>query len=294
MKALLYISCILLLLQVQPVHAGETNQEIELLEEAGLYDGQPIAEPTHSHNNPHRPYYVLLIPESANDKVCAFSPDDGSYLFDFIFDDTSSTPQYDLQTPVNAVQGPGPEFNIFLSDQLTDAIYVFDPAYGQYLYTYADSSDGLNNIRGFDFRDGHLFVTSGDDYVAEFDGPHSLVRYFIQDGSDPFDILFLDDGTCLLSDIQGTTDNVRYYDSSGTLLQELFPVSFPEQIQQVPTYPQDTFYCASFSDDIITTFLIDGTITDTIPFSAGRGIYRLGNGNRSYNRTRVQPYSTVH
>ncbi len=257
-------------------HTGALSKDIERLEENGEYDAVNTSKQITPSTPLKPPVLCLFIPESTNDKVCMFSPLDGSYCGDFIIDDTSSTPQYDLETPINIIQGPDNHF--YLSDQISDAVYVFDADYGQYLFTYADSSDGLNNIRGIDFRGDHLFITSGDNYVAEFDGPHSFVRYFIQDGSDPFDILFMEDGTALVSDIQGTTDNVRHYDTSGTLIQELFSVDFPEQIQYYFEYC-DTFLNNSFSDAQITTFLLNGSIIDTIPFTSGRGVYRLMNGN---------------
>jgi hypothetical protein len=231
-----------------------------------------------THFDGQRPILCILIPDSDNDKICMFDTYTGEYLGDFIVNDTSSAPQYNFQTPVNAIQGPGPGYNIFVSDQISNAIYVFDPNSGQYLYTYADSADGLNNIRGIAFRDDHLFVSSGDYFVMEFDGPHSFLRYFIQDGSNPFDILFLDDDRALVSDIQGTTDNVRLYDTSGILIQELFSASTPEQIQGDTTH-QDTFLNCSFAENLIRRFLLDGSIIGSTPFSTPRGIYHLGNGN---------------
>ena len=215
---------------------------------------------------------VLLIPESSADVVGMYDPFDGTYIGDLIVEDTLL---FDFSTPINAV--PGPDFNIYVSDQIEDAVYVFDTT-GAFLYTYADTSDGLNNIRGIDFRDGHLFVTSGDDYVREFSDSHTVVRDFIADGSDPFDILFLDDGRSLLCDIQGTTDNVRLYDTSGTLVNQIFSVNFPEQVQFDAVLPGE-FLNASFSDNIITDFELNGTIISTLPHSSGRGVYRLGNGN---------------
>jgi hypothetical protein len=217
----------------------------------------------------------LLIPESSNDVVGMYDAYDGSYMGDIIVEDTT---QFDLKTPINAVQGP--DGNIYLSDQVSDAVFVFDTT-GTYLYTYADGSDGLNNIRGIDFRDGHLFVTSGDDYVAEFDGPHSFVGYHIQGGVepfDPFDILFLDDGTCLCADIYGSVDNISYYDYDGNLLYELFPVSFPEQVQFDSEMPGE-FLHNSFSADLIQDFDIAGTVYNSWTYDGGRGVFRLGNGN---------------
>ena len=220
--------------------------------------------------NLNRPTDFLLIPDSTADTVGMYDVYDGTYLGDLIDGSTI------FSTPINAILGP--DGNIYVSDQMEDSVFVFD-ASGNYLSTYADASDGLDNIRGIDFRDGHLFVTSGDDYVAEFDGPHSRLPDFINDGSDPFDILFLDDGRALLADIQGSTDNIRLYNADGTFSYELFEVTFPEQIQVDALQPGD-YLTASFSDNEIIDFELDGTKVQTTPLvTNGRGVYRLGNDN---------------
>jgi hypothetical protein len=266
MKTFLVILCVVIF---STMVWGDVSSSLEenglekTLSRKPMYNKQPLGRAP-----------VLLIPQSTDDVVGMYDPYDGTYLGDIIIDDSTGV-NYDLQSPINAIQGP--DNNIYLADQVSDAVFVFD-SLGNYIMTYADASDTLNNIRGIDFRNGHLFVTSGDDYVAEFDGPHNLVRYFIQDGSDPFDILFLDDGRSLLCDIQGSTDNVRLYDTSGTLLYEIFPIMFPEQVQNDPILP-GAFLNASFSDNLITDFDLDSTITDQFSFSSGRGVYRLGNGN---------------
>lgn len=244
-------------------------------EEQGI---EPEQEVTQHHfkadpsviSNMGRTRGMLLIPDSTSDTVGLFDPFDGTYMGDIITDNPG------FSTPINAVVGP--DNNIWVSDQVADSIFVFDMA-GTYLFTYADGTDGLNNIRGIDFRGGNCFVTSGDDYVAEFDGPHSRLPDFIADGTDPFDIMFLADGTSLLCDIQGTTDNVRLYDASGVLMYELFPTSFPEQVIYDDLMPGE-YLVNSFSDYNIYDFEIDGTIVETTPLpSNGRGVFRLGNGN---------------
>ncbi len=257
---LIAVCCLML---VPAVMAGD-----DFLEEQGL-------EPTSATKSGQQiamdglPTEFLMIPDSTNDVVGIYDPFDGTYMGDIISGFTG------FSTPINAVQGP--DGNIYVSDQLNDSVNVFDTA-GNHLLTYADATDGLNNIRGIDFRDGHLFVTSGDDYVAEFDGPHSRLADFIADGSDPFDILFLDDGSSLLTDIQGTTDNVRLYDAAGALVGEIFAVNFPEQVQVDSVAPGD-YLNASFSADWITDFDLDGTLHTQFFFNGGRGVYRLGNGN---------------
>jgi len=213
---------------------------------------------------------VLLIPESIADTVGMYDPHDGTYLGDLIKNSSF------LGTPINAVFGP--DGDIYVSDQTSNAIFVYDPR-GGFLYTYADASDGLYNVRGIDFRDGHLFVTSGDDCVAEFDGPHSRLADFINDGSDPFDILFLPDGRALLSDIEGHDDNVRLYNADGTLDREFFKVTFPEQLARDTIVPGLCLNTA-FSGKRSTDFDLGGEIHQTTNLSASsRGAFRLWNGN---------------
>ena len=217
---------------------------------------------------------VLLIPESSSDSIGLYDPYDGTFLRNLCEIPKIYGTSY---TPSNAVQGP--DGNIYLSDQVQDAVFMIDTA-GNYLGVYADATDGLNNIRGIAFRGNHLFVTNGTGTVStmEFSGPHTFVRYFINDGSDPFDIYFLPDGRALLSDIAGTTDNVRLYDTNGVYIRNIFSINFPEQIQADPILPGD-FLVAGFSTNNIQDFDTTGTVYKTWPLSGARGVYRLGNGN---------------
>lgn len=211
----------------------------------------------------------LMIPDSTADTIGKYNAYDGTYLGDII----NGVGRF--STPINAIIGP--DGNIYVSDQVADSVFVFDTS-GTYLFTYADASDGLNNIRGIDFRGTHLFVTSGDRYVAEFSGPHIRLADFINDGSDSFDILFLADGRALLADIAGSTDNIRLYYANGTLQQVLFQINFPEQVQTDSVLP-GAYLTAGFSANVIDDFELAGTIVQTTPYSGGRGVYRLGNGN---------------
>ena len=207
----------------------------------------------------------LLIPESTNDTIGMYDPFDGSYLGDF------SAGGGMLSTPINAVLGPGGL--VYVSDQLGDAVFRYDLT-GNYVDTFVS---GYNNLRGIDFRGGNLFITSGDDYVAEFDGAGNFLGNFIQDGSDPFDIFFLPDGRSLMANIQGTTDDIRLYEADGMSYTSLFSVSFPEQIQYMASTGH--YLNISFSANVVTEFDLDGTVHNQWAFSGGRGVYELGNGN---------------
>jgi len=214
---------------------------------------------------------VLFIPNDATpEAVYMFDPYDGHSLGIFLTDDDR------LATPQCAIKGP--DGNVYLSDQVgARGVHVYDTS-GTFLYTYCDTSDGLYNVRGIDFRNDTLFVTSGNDYVAMFDGPHSRLPDFIPSGMDPYDIHFLDDGSALVADITG--DNIRRYNADGTFSGEIINTNFPEQVTYDDLAPGD-FITASFSDHDIKDFDLDGTIQQTTPLGTpyGRGVYRLGNGN---------------
>jgi hypothetical protein len=269
----LIVLCILCVPVFALPQAGLT---LETLEETGM-SGQTADTPRYDQKVDPPRGQVLLIPDSNADVVAMFDTYDGTYLGDFIVDDPTGT-LYDFQTPINAIQiSPGGP--VLVSDQVSDAVYGFDAA-GNFLYVVGDATD-LNNVRGIDFRDDTVYVTSGDDYVAMFGSPGVFAGYFIQDGTDPFDIMFVDEvesGSALYCDIQGTTDNVRHYHADGTLIGELFPVNFPEQVQ-VDILNPGYYFVVGFSQDSIYQFTIDGTITDKWYLNSGRGVFRLGNGN---------------
>jgi hypothetical protein len=211
---------------------------------------------------------VVMSPVGT-DSLGIFDPDDGNYLGSLCY--------IGANTPINAVQGP--DNNIYISYQVGDKVEMYDTT-GAYLGSYATSANGLDNTRGIDFRNGHLFITNGSSgtKTIEMSGPNTVHRIFIQDGSDPFDIFFLPNGKSLLADIAGSTDNVRIYDTNGTYIRNIFSISFPEQIQKDLAFA-DRYLVAGFSTNNVQNFDTTGMVYHTWPLSGARGVYRLGNGN---------------
>ncbi|MFG0315926.1 MAG: hypothetical protein ACF8XB_01535, partial [Planctomycetota bacterium JB042] len=246
---------------------GLTTQQME---EQGIEAAAGAESLGHSFQPVATAGTVLLIPDSTNDVVSMFDPMNGTYLGDLI--NGAGT----FSTPINAVLGP--DGNIYVSDQVADSVFVYDTS-GAFLSVYADSSDGLNNIRGIDFRGNNLFVTSGDDYVAEFAGPHNRLPDYINDATDTFDVTFLPDGSCVTAFINGTPDGVRYYDPSGTFVAQINSGDFPEQVSIDSVLPGDLL-CAYFTGDKCDDFDTTGALAQSMPFPTSfRGCYRLGNGN---------------
>lgn len=220
---------------------------------------------------------VLLIPESSMDSVGMYDPMDGTYLGDFLPPPTGAEP-YELTTPNNAIQGP--DGRIYLSDQITDAIVRFEPD-GTFESIFASSVTygGIDNVRGMQFRGNELFasVSPGaaefNDAVARFDIDGNYLGNFVEDSSDPFDVLFTSAGTMMVANI-ADPDDIRLYDVDGTSYMDLLDINFPQQIQPLA---DGSYVTAAWTE--VTQFTIDGTVVRSIVgLTSCSGVYPLDDG----------------
>ena len=85
---------------------------------------------------------VLLIPDSSEDAIGIYDAEDGTFLGNFLEPNTESD-AWVFSTPINAVQGPNG--NIFVSDQVEDAVLEFDTG-GAFVGIFADETDGLSRV----------------------------------------------------------------------------------------------------------------------------------------------------
>jgi WD40 repeat protein len=216
---------------------------------------------------------VLLIPDSFRESIGMYDPVEGAYLGDLVPEPTGTEP-YDLVTPNDAVQGP--DGRIYVSDQLSDVIVRFEPD-GTFESIFADASDGLDNVRGIDFRDGDLFASvspgNGMEAVYRFDLAGNRKADFVADDSDPFDVCFLPNGTMLLANIVDP-DQVRLYDIDGVQFTEIVVIDFPQQIAPMPG---GNFLVAGWTETL--EFQIDGRVVRTLGNTpSASGVYPLDNG----------------
>ncbi|MEZ4440597.1 MAG: hypothetical protein R3B72_15975 [Polyangiaceae bacterium] len=215
---------------------------------------------------------VLLIPDPSTDSVGMYSPVDGTYLGDFIPPITGTEP-YTFQTPHEAIQGP--DGRIYVSDQLTDSIVRFEPD-GSFESIFADATDGLDNVRGMDFRNDILFAShspiAGTKAIVTFNLSGTRLADFIPD-IDAFDIFFTPANTALVANIEDP-DDIRLYDVDGTNYQSLLSIDFPQQIQPLP---DGDFVVAAWTD--VVQFTIAGTVVRSITgLSSCSGVYPLEDG----------------
>lgn len=212
-----------------------------------------------------------------SDTIQMFDPYDGTHLGQLL-----SVPSvYGGPYPVSTTLGP--DGYVYVADRNQSAVLRFTQD-GTYVDAYAGPEDGLDYVRDIDFRGDELFVSvsssSGDNFVARFDGPHSRQDDFIADDSYPHGLLFLDDGRLLLSDYHAG-GGVRLYDADGNFVSNV--LTDRERSQQVSRDPQSPggFLNIEIYPRQFTDFDLDGTIyvQNTIVLGDTRGIQRLGNGN---------------
>jgi len=228
-----------------------------------------------------QPY--LMIPDATADKIMLFSPVDGSLINPDFIVDTGSEP-FDFQTPKDAIQVNN---EIWVSDQISDAVFRFDLA-GNYLSTIGGGpTGGLDNIRGMAFHSGIVYVTndgSGNgaavDTVYKFDATTgALLGSFTSPLlTGPFDVHPLSADELLLANF--TTTNVLKYTISTGVVSAWSTTTVPlaEQINQ---RANGRFVVAGFSGASAGLYEFDasGNPGPYIAAPGPRGVYELTNGN---------------
>jgi hypothetical protein len=220
----------------------------------------------------------LLIPDSDADVIGKYDAFNGAYQGVW-----GTVPQTigTIRTPKSVDLGP--DGYVYLSDQVQDRVFRYDQG-GVFQGVFADELDGLDNLRGLDFRGNSLFVTmdATNDAVTQFDltSGARLADFATGTGFDPFDVYFLNDGRALVANI-GTSDDIRLYDATGTTFTSIIAPTtsfFPEQIVESISTP-GRFLTVGFTSNRLYEFDLAGTIHKNFAFSGPRGIFELGNGN---------------
>ncbi len=228
---------------------------------------------------------LLLIPDSAEDRVMAFDPETGDlYDADFIPSDPTN-----LSTPIQAALHPD-ENSILVSDQLADGLLQYDLD-GNFLGWFAPvggvNNAILDNVRGWSLRaNGNILVTTAGgantDAIVEFDTDGNHIGNFIANGAGgldgPWSVLYRPEHSDYLV-TANTSNAVHRYDMNGAFLGNLVPsINFPEQIAQTAS---GNLLVAAFSTPSgCYEYTSDGTYVGYYDVVSGlRGAYELPNGN---------------
>ena len=228
---------------------------------------------------------LLLIPDSAGDRVMAFDPETGDlYNADFIPADPTN-----LSTPIKAALHPD-ENSILVSDQVKDGLLQYDLD-GNFIGWFAPAGGVnnaiLDNVRGWSLRaNGNILVTTAGgantDAIVEFDTDGNHIGNFIANGAGgldgPWSVLYRPEHSDYLV-TASTSDAVHQYDMNGAYLGNLVSnVNFPEQITQTAS---GNLLVATFSTPSgCYEYTSDGTYVGYYDVVSGlRGTYELPNGN---------------
>ncbi|MEM9877627.1 MAG: hypothetical protein AAF928_22200 [Myxococcota bacterium] len=215
---------------------------------------------------------VLLIPDSSDDAIGQYDPQTGAYLGDWLGPNQATDP-WSFSTPICAAQGPNG--NVYVSDQLADAVFEFQ-ADGTYVGVFADTNDGLNNVRGIDFLGTDMLVSNnGENAINRFDAAGTKLSDFVV-GLDPFDVIVASGGDVVASDI-GTPDQVILYPQGNPAApMQLLATNFPQQVKEAGN---GNYLVASFSAGVVSEVTPQGTVVTSVTVSSARGVHPLGNGN---------------
>ncbi|TVR41864.1 MAG: T9SS C-terminal target domain-containing protein [Bacteroidia bacterium] len=228
---------------------------------------------------------ILLIPESSNEKVMAFDPEDGSLIDEFFFpgDDVN------LTTPIHLIWNfNGTSF--LISDQTMRLVQQFSTD-GVFEETFApqggEDSNILNNIRGMYMKpNGNLLVTvaggGNTNSVAMFDTEGAYLGNFVDNNvgglNGPWAIVYRNDFNDYLVSASGSS-GVHRYDTDGDFI-EMFAtgLAFPQQMQELDN---GNILVTNFSSPSgVYEYQSDGTQIGYYGVVTGlRGVRELGNGN---------------
>ncbi len=223
----------------------------------------------------------LLIFDWSTDQGMLFDPSDGSLVNPSFIDGTV----LDMASPT---QGIMVEDEIWVTDQLRDTIYRFDPE-GVHL---GNITGGMDNIRGLTYVDGIVFVSNAGSTGA----PGEALVTFDADGTplgrfpvgDPFDVIpFGDD--LLVANI--AEDNLDVYEREGPFVRTFHEsdgitgIDFPEQIA---IKASDGNVLAGGFSTPQGVYEYDRETGAQVGYWAAngvRGVHELGNGNIMFTNT---------
>lgn len=223
---------------------------------------------------------VLLIPDSDNDRVMAFSPFDGSIInLNFITD--IGAVGWALSTPVEAMQ-VGNE--IWVSDQIEDRVQRFDLA-GSFLSSIGNA--GLDNIRGMGLVGNSVYVANAGtangapgNALVQYDLNGNFIANIPMTGSS-HDVLATSAGDLLVPD--STSNNIERYLPNGSPLGAFEnPASLINFPQQIAYRSNGNLLAAGFSGTVNAGIYEYDASGNQLSFWLGnfgcRGVYELGNG----------------
>lgn len=214
------------------------------------------------------------MPDSTNNRIVLFDPNDGSLV------DSDSFPLAG-GTPIHAMQ-VGNE--IWVSEQTGDRLSRWD-LFGNSLGAV---SGGLDNVRGMGLIDGTVYATNSGtgngapgNAVVMFDTAGNNLGFFSTTGLAPSPFGVLAYGGGMLVSSSSANDDIHEFDLSGNSLGTFHNSTSLNFIEQLNYAHDGNVLAAAFSSPSGVYWLNfnTGEIVSSFAASGVRGVYQLGNGN---------------
>jgi sugar lactone lactonase YvrE len=218
---------------------------------------------------------LVLMPDSTNNRLVAFSPQTGALLTSNMFALAGGTPIHAMQV--------GNE--IWVSEQIGDRISRWSLG-GNFLGEIGGAAGGLDNVRGMALIGNTVYVTNGGTAngaqigVAMYSTSGSLVGSFSTAATapSPFGILAHQGGILVSSST--ANDDIHRFTLTGTSLGTFHNSASLNFVEQMTFAPNGSILAASFtSNNIAYLDPNTGALQSMFTASGARGVYQLGNGN---------------
>jgi hypothetical protein len=222
---------------------------------------------------------VLLMPDSTNNRMVAFSPVDGSIINNNLFAIASGT------TPIHAMQ-VGTE--VWVSEQIGDKISRYDISGTSLGQIGGGASGGLDNIRGMGLINGTVYVTNGGsgnlapsaNSVVMFSTAGANLGSFSTAAlaPSPFSILAHQGG--LLVGGSSGNDDIHKFSLAGASQGTFYNSTNHSFFEQMDYALDGNVLAAVFTTDVVAKFDVNtGTFLSSFAAPDVRGVHQLSNGN---------------
>lgn len=216
----------------------------------------------------------VIMPDSTNNRLVMFSPDDGSVINPSVFGLAGGTPVHALQV--------GNE--IWVSEQIGDRIsrWSIDG-----VFLGAIGPAGLDNIRGMALINGVVHVANSGTAngapgpaVVMFDTDGNPLGFFSTAGTVSGTWHVLDHQGGLLVSSSNANDDIHRYSYTGTPLGTFHNSTTLNFAEQMAHDADGNVLVGGFSSNNVVRLDKDtGAVLGTFPASGARGVFQLRNGN---------------
>ena len=213
----------------------------------------------------------LMMPDSTNNRLVLFDPNNGSVVNPNFFGLAAGTPVHAMQV--------GSE--IWVSEQIGDRISRWD-FNGNAL---APITGQMDNVRGMELANNTVYLCNDGtsngapgSALRMFDTAGNSLGSFPTPASSPFGILDHQGGLLVSSDV--ANDDVHRYSYAGTSLgtfHNTTSLNFAEQMDHATN--GDVLVAGFSSNNIARLDPNTGALISSTPASGARGVWQLGNGN---------------